>query len=66
LDTQHKTNAPLRKTLDRTPNESVLLQVGYFITSRPELQLSFVLKVEDNILLLGFIRQAQTTVDTCT
>ena len=45
-------------------NESVLLQVGYFIASSPELQLGFVLKVEDNILSLGFIRQAQTIADS--
>jgi hypothetical protein len=45
-------------------NGQVLLQVGYFIMSSPELQLGFVLKVEDNILLLGFIRQAQTVADS--
>jgi len=37
--------------------------VGYFITVRPVLQLGSVLKVEDNILLLGFIRQAETIAD---
>jgi hypothetical protein len=33
---------------DCPPNEQVLLQVGYFIMSRPELLPGFVLKVEVN------------------
>jgi len=39
-------------------NAQVLLQVGYFITSRPELLPGFF-KVEDNILLLGFVRRLE-------
>jgi len=38
--------------------------VGHFITSCPELLLGFVLKVEDNILLPGFVRQAETAADS--
>jgi hypothetical protein len=37
-----------------TPNEQVLLQVGYFITSRPELLSGFILnlKLRTNCLAL--------------
>jgi hypothetical protein len=40
-----------------TPNGGVLLQAGDFIMSCLQLQFDFILKVEDNILLLGFVRQ---------
>jgi hypothetical protein len=32
--------------------------------SSPELQLGFVLKVEDKILMLGFVRRAETAADS--
>ncbi len=46
-----------RMLFRETYNDLVLLQVGDFIMSGPELQLGFVLKVEDLIFLPGFVRQ---------
>ena len=44
------------------PNDQVLLQVGYLITSTRELLPNIDLKMEDNNYSQRVIRQAQATV----
>jgi hypothetical protein len=47
-------------------NGQVLLQVGYFITSRPELLLVFCLKAEDNIFCLAlFVKPKLLLIAIC-